>query len=115
MNLLSITGTGLFVLFVVSEICGHILKIKSQKFYMPFHFTGGVLTFLFLNSFIKNLVLSVLFVFIVGVLWEIYEWLRWKYFLKEKMYKPEKGDTLNDLVLDIVGAIVGLGIWKLLH
>jgi len=71
--------------------------------------------FLFLNNFINNSILGVLFVFIVGVLWEIYEWLRYRYFFKEKIYKPEKIDTINDLILDTLGAIVGIGIWKLLH
>lgn len=42
---------------------------------------------------------------IIGISWEIYEWFLWKYVLKKEVFKPKKQDTINDLVLDSLGAI----------
>ena len=46
----------------------------------------------------------------IGVAWEIYEVIIWKYFLKARKYKPKKDDTRNDLVLDFVGSLTAVAL-----
>jgi hypothetical protein len=100
--------TGLITLFILSEICGQVFKIRNNSFYRIFHFTGGCLTFLFLFSMIPNTILCLILTEIVGVFWEIYEWIRWKYFGRKKIDRPQKKDTLEDLVLDFTGGVFAL-------
>lgn len=94
----------LFV-FALAEISSFVFKIRTNIYYSFFHFVGGGLTYLFLLSIINNNIVSLIGVLVVGILWEIHEWILWKYILKKKRYKPEKKDTLNDIVLDIFGGL----------
>lgn len=47
---------------------------------------------------------SFLLVLTVGILWEIHEWLMWKYVWKRKQMKPQRKDTTCDFIIDILGA-----------
>lgn len=96
---------GLVSLLILSYICGLVFKIHSNKFYRYFHLLGGALSFIFVNSIIQNLFLSLISVFIIGIAWEIFEWFQWKYLLKKDVFKPRKRDTVNDLVLNLLGAL----------
>ncbi len=107
MNFVSdVSFIGLVLLFIIAEVCSSVLNIRSNSFYNYFHFTGGALTFIFIFSLTGNHILSLLATEAVGILWEIYEWARWKFFQKKKIYQPELTDTRNDLLLDLFGAIV---------
>lgn len=107
-SILLASSIGLILLFILAEVCGEILKIRKNSFYRLFHFTGGALTFLFFFSLIPNTILCLILTETVGVLWEIYEWIRWKLSPKKKLNKLERKDTIEDLILDMGGAIFGL-------
>lgn len=98
----------LILLVITAEICGKVLKIRSDVFYSPFHFLAGALTSIILFNLIGNKVLSVALTAVVGILWEVYERLEWKYFIKKKSWKPTKKDIISDLILDFLGAILAL-------
>jgi hypothetical protein len=106
MNLTIISFSSLVVLYALANFCGFVVKIQSDWFYAPFHLVGGALTFLFFHSFLPNYVVCLFLTEAVGILWEVYEWLLWKYFLKKKIYKPQADDTRNDLILDFAGALL---------
>lgn len=97
---------GLIILFVFAEASSFVFRIHSDKFYRVFHFAGGVLTYLLFSNLTQNKLLSLVLVFVIGVLWEIHEWILWKFFLKKKMYKPGGRDTKDDLLMDILGALL---------
>lgn len=62
-------------------------------------------------SIIPSISIDIAVIFLVlgiGVMWEIGEWGLWKYFLKKKKYRPEKQDTINDICLDVIGALAGV-------
>lgn len=103
---LGVTLLGMFALYVLAQACAYIYKIHSDKFYIIFHFAGGTLTYLFFLGLTKNGLLSLGLVVAVGIIWEIHEWLLWKYFLKKKIYKPGGRDTKNDLIMDFLGALL---------
>lgn len=108
MDQILIFSTILLALFLTAEFCDHILKIMDQKFYSIFHLLGGSFTFLLLNSILKSYLYAAGLTFVIGVIWEIHEWILWKYFLKKKKYKPEARDTKNDLIVDMTGATIAL-------
>jgi hypothetical protein len=94
------------MVYVMAEVSNFVFKIYSNNYYSVFHFVGGALTYLLLLSITQNSILSLVGVLIVGILWEIHEWLLWKYFLKKGIYKPEREDTMNDIIFDVLGGIV---------
>lgn len=106
-QLLQASLVGLILLFVLAEICGGVLKIRRNSFYRLFHFTGGCLTFLFFFSLIPNPILCLILTETVGILWEIYERIRFKLSPKKKVKKLGRKDTIEDLVLDMAGGIFG--------
>lgn len=86
---------------------------------MPFHFAGGFLTGAFLFAVISKISVSqvafgdiaaytLTLTVIIGILWEVYEWLLWRYFLKVKKLKPQRADAINDLVLDLLGGALAV-------
>ena len=102
---------GLAVLLVVDVVSVKVFKIHNDKFYAPFHFLGGLLTmFLFLSLFGRILVALSLTI-LVGILWEIGEWLSWKLIIKKQEYKPGGRDSINDLILDFLGGIAAIVFW----
>lgn len=102
-TLLSLVGIA--YIFILAEISDLKFKIHSDKFYNFFHFSGGFVSCLFFFSITANIFLSLLFVLTTGILWEVYEWVDWKFFRRNKLYKPKKEDTLEDLILDVLGAL----------
>jgi hypothetical protein len=107
-TLLASSSIGLIVLFILANLADRIFHIYRNSFYSLFHFIGGAVSFLFWYSLTGLRGVSLLLVLITGVVWEIYEWIRWKYFTHKKHDKPENKDTLNDLVFDILGGTVEL-------
>ena len=97
---------GMAALFVAAEVCSFVFKIHAEKFYRIFHFAGGALTYLLFLNLTQNRLLSLGLVFGTGVLWEIHEWVLWKFFLKKKVYKPGGRDTKDDLLMDVLGALL---------
>lgn len=100
----------LVVLYIVANICGFGLKIRNNLFFYPFHFTGGVLVALLIYNLTANKTVAFLGTISIGILWEVYEWLLWKYFLKKKEFKPQNLDTLLDILCDTAGALVILSL-----
>ena len=100
------SALGLIFLFLLSEITGSVFKIYRNSFYSYFHFVGGGITFLFWYSLIQIKMVCLFLTLATGIVWEIYEWVRWKYFIKEKKKKPQRGDTATDIILDVVGGIL---------
>lgn len=109
---------GLVSLFVLDLICAIYFKIRSDAFYAPFHFVGGLLMAIFLFEIMRiadfailglnRSTLAVIGTVLVGASWELGEWLLWKLFLKKKKYKPGGRDTVNDLCLDLIGALAAI-------
>lgn len=97
---------GLIILFVSVEICAFVFKIHSDRFYRVFHFAGGALTYLLFLNLTQNRLVSLGLVLVIGVLWEIHERILWKFFLKKSVYKPGGRDTKDDLLMDILGALL---------
>lgn len=93
------------LLVVLAYVCGLIFKIEKDSFYRIFHFLGGGFTFLLIYGFLGVFNLSLFLTFIVGILWEIHEVLMWKYVFKKKKKKPGKVDTIEDLFMDMFGAV----------
>lgn len=111
MNLKFFSLFGLVILFLLAQIATFKYSITRNRFYAPFHFVGGFLSAIFLFSFTGNYLAAVFGTIGIGVLWEIYEYLLWRFVLKEKRFKQERQDTLNDLVLDFVGGISAVAIF----
>ncbi len=102
--------TGLVSLYSLSLFTSYVLNISSDKFYAPFHFLGGMLVGLFFFSLTRNAALSLALTLTVGLLWEIYEQIIWKVFIKKKKYRPGRQDTINDLVLDLLGSLLAISL-----
>lgn len=96
----------MLLIYVIAEVSSFVFKIYTNSYYSVFHFVGGGLTYLLFLSITRNVILSLVGVLIVGILWEIHELILWKYFLRKRVYKPERKDTRNDIVLDVLGGFV---------
>jgi len=99
---------GLISLFLVAQITTYIFGILSDRFYAPFHFLAGVMLGLLFYSITLNGLATILISLSIGTLWEVYEYLMWKFVLKKKIYKPKKSDTIADFCLDFLGVVVGI-------
>lgn len=99
---------GLVIIYFLSNLSGFALDIRSNRFYTLFHFAGGFLVALFFFSFLNHYLFVLILTLVTGTLWEVYEWLLWKYVLKKKKFKPERQDTINDIIVDILGAMAAL-------
>lgn len=108
MNITLYSGIALVLLYVLAYVCNLAFKISSDRFYSPFHFLGGFLTFIFLNSLIQKTLISLILVVLVGILWEIYEWLLWKFVNRKFFARPKKKDTTSDLIFDLLGGLTAL-------
>ena len=101
---------GLMVLFIGANASNLVFKIRDERYYGVYHFAGGFLMTLFLFSVFGDKWLALALAVVTGLLWEVYEWLLWKYFLKKKKYKPQRQDTINDLFLDFLGGLTAVMI-----
>ncbi len=73
------------------------------------HFSGGLLVAMFWSGITAYWPLVVSLTFLVGVLWEIYEYVIGRYKFKkygDKDALTETKDTLEDLICDTAGAFV---------
>jgi hypothetical protein len=114
MNLTLFSFLVLLFLYIAANVSWRFFKITSNNFYKPFHFMGGFFVYIFIESVLKNKLLSLFLVVIVGILWEIYEWLLWRYILKRKRDKPQKKDTTNDLFMDLAGGVIAVIVFSFL-
>lgn len=110
MNLIVWPIVGLLALFFLSHYTGYMLNMRKDIFFSPFHFTGGLLTALLSYGLTHSYALAVASTLGIGVAWEVYEVMVWKYVLKEKKYKPKDGDTRNDLLLDFIGSLTAIAL-----
>lgn len=110
MNLIAYSLAGLLALFFLSHFTGFIMGIRDDRFYSPFHFVGGMLSGFFFYGLTHSFALSIVLTMAIGVAWEIYEVLLWKYLLKQRKFKPKKDDTKNDLVLDFFGSLATVAL-----
>jgi VanZ family protein len=115
MPIVLIPFLGLLLLFLGSEICGQVFKIKKDAYYSHFHFVGGFLTCLFFYALLKDKLMALTLTLVTGILWEIYEYFRYTYLPKKITIKLTKKDTKNDLLLDLLGALLGVGLLYLLR
>ncbi len=103
-----LSALGLLFIFILAEVSYLRFKIYSDRFYSFFHFAGGIISYLFFYGVTNDYKTSFFFVVATGILWEIYEWVEWKYFRKKIIDKPRTKDTIEDLILDVIGAGVML-------
>lgn len=96
---------GLIVLFVLAQIATFKFNITRSRFYAPFHFAGGFLIGTLLFTISGNFAYSVSGTLAVGLLWEVYEYLLWKFVLKKKRFKQERLDTIEDVIFDFFGGL----------
>jgi hypothetical protein len=114
-NITLYSFVALTFLYFLSYVCSYLFKIRSDKFYKWFHFAGGYLIYIFTNSLINNWLISLIITIFVGIAWEIYEWLSWKYIFKRKLEKPQKKDTIDDLIKDFLGGLSAFGVNQLIQ
>jgi len=104
---------GLISIVVLVHITSFVFNILDDRFYSIFHLGGAILGVFFFYSFTGSYVFSIILTQLLGILWEIFEWSEWKFILKKKKYKPDPIDTRNDLVLDFIGSLLGIGLLQL--
>ncbi|MBI4066871.1 hypothetical protein HY407_00665 [Candidatus Gottesmanbacteria bacterium] len=109
MNLALWSFLGLIALVVISHITSFVFHILNDRFYSFFHLAAGILAAVFFYTLTQNFIISIILTFILGITWEIYEWYQWKLILKKKKFKPDPTDTRNDLVIDFIGSLIGIG------
>lgn len=110
MSLMVASLLGLISLFALAQITTFVFKITRNRFYAPFHFAGGLLLAIFFFSLFGSYTFALLATLGTGVLWEVYEYLLWKFVLKKKKFKPERKDTVQDIVLDFLGGVTAVAI-----
>ncbi len=113
-NLRLVSTLGLILLFVLAQVATFKFNIIRNRFYAPFHFAGGFLVATLFYSFTGNYFYAVVGALGVGFLWEVYEYLLWRFVLKEDRFKQEKMDTIADIVLDFAGGLTAAIIFFLL-
>ena len=108
-----ISGIGLAALFLVNYFVGvkrGYYKKGEKNFWFDkiMHFCGGFFVAMFWSAFIADFLFVVHFTFLVGIFWEIGEYLYGVYKLKKSgtsEYMTETRDTIEDLICDILGAV----------
>lgn len=72
------------------------------------HFSAGFFVAMFWSGLLKDIGYPsiIILTFLVGVLWEIAEYITGVFAKKLGRYDmmPERGDTIEDLIMDVVGA-----------
>lgn len=112
-NLRLVSTLGLILLFVLAQISTFKFNIIRNRFYAPFHFAGGFLVSSLLFSLTGNFIYAVFGTLGVGFLWEVYEYLLWRFVLHEDRFRQEKMDTIADVVLDFAGGLTAVIIFYL--
>lgn len=101
---------GLVSLVIVSHITSFVFHILSDRFYSFFHLAAGILAAFFFYAFTQNYIISVVLTVFLGIAWEVYEWYEWKLILKKKKFQPQPDDTRNDLLVDLLGSLIGVAL-----
>lgn len=113
MGLFIIIALVLVVLFILAHVSSLLLNLHNNDFFSHFHFVAGFLVTVLFFLLFKNYILALVLTVCIGVIWEFYEWVSWKYFIKKKSFKPERKDTIEDIILDFVGGLLALVILAL--
>ena len=108
------TGVIIFLCWASYFADSHYLYKKVYWFFEFCHLSAGFFVAAFLANILNLPELIVVGTLVVGVLWELYELAdeRWKYFRKllgkheTKHHKMTWSDTLLDLALDTLGAVL---------
>lgn len=106
-----ILAWAIFILFcfvIVAQIANYVFHVDNDNFFAPFHFACGALVAIIIAQILGNYGAAVYLTLVVGLAWEVYEVLLWKFVLKKKKFAPDPIDTRNDLVLDLIGAMLGV-------
>lgn len=115
MDLLIIVVLALLALFLLSYISSLLLNLHNNDFFSHFHFVAGFLSTILFFLMFKNYFLALLLTVGTGVLWEFYELVSWRYLIKKKSFKPERKDTIEDIILDFTGGLLALVILALIY
>ncbi len=110
----------MFIVYLVNSILYLFTTIYLRfPIDVVFHILGGVFTaraawiFVFSSKKITGVPRWFLFfvllgaVAIVGILWEVYEFLHDAWW--GTTFQPSQGDTMSDLMMDLVGAVMFIG------
>ncbi len=104
-----------FLALICIYLVNSRLSKYGQKYYWFFelsHFLAGLLIAIILSYYINSSLLILVIVFLVGILWEIIEYLFHRnsylnYVLKKLGFNsdyPNLKDTILDIFLDLLGA-----------
>ncbi len=111
-NFIFVSAVGIATLFLISRFGKERgwYKKKGNWFSRVMHFCAGFFVAMFWSGLLKDIGYPsiILLTFLVGVLWEIAEYIAGifaKRFGRKEMM-PERGDTIEDLICDILGACV---------
>ena len=115
MSLTLFSSLGLAILLVADLVSVKVFKIHNDRFYAPFHFLGGLLPMLLFLGLFGRISVALSLTVLVGILWEIGEWLSRKLTIKKQEYGPRGRDTINDLILDFLGGIAAIIFWFLIR
>ena len=110
MDLLFVVALALLALFVLAYTGGLLLNLHNNDFFSHFHFVAGFLTTILFFLLFKNYILALSLTVGIGIVWEFYEVVSWKYLIKKKSFKPERKDTIEDIILDFIGGLLALVI-----
>jgi len=107
---ISVFGT--IVIFAVSSWGSRRGYYQKGNFWFDdiMHFSAGLAAAIFCSAFTSQRLLILLFVFIVGVLWELAEYLRGIY----KKDGTGTRDTIEDLVCDVLAPHSGRSCYRIL-
>jgi len=101
----------LILTYSIAELSSFKFHIFDDGYYSLFHFFGGVFTGMFFYSIFGRKDLAILLTIVIALLWELHEWLLWKYWFKKDIYKPKRNDTIMDIFWGTVGAVLILTLF----
>jgi len=110
-----IAAVSIAILFLISHF-GHErrwYKKEGNWFSRVMHFCAGFFVAMFWYGFGLYFPLIIALTFLVGVFWEIAEYFYGIYKFKKfstKEYMIEIGDTIEDLICDVLGACVAVSV-----
>jgi len=120
-TLAALVGISLFVVNALASTFYWYVTIPW--FDMLMHAIGGVFVALLGGAFLRKQLRGIssyhmfiniaLFVFIIGLAWEYYEYVV-QYFIKH-VQLADPADSISDLICDMLGGIVGAGFVILLN
>ena len=111
-------------LFVVNALASTFYWYVSIPWFdMPMHTIGGMFVAVLGGAFLRKqlrgrsayevFILIVLFVFVIGLAWEYYEYIV-QFYIKN-VHLADTVDSISDLICDMLGGILGAGFVILLN